>query len=189
MGPEVQYYKSEGSFILKRVKWMTSSSEIAEVLKKDGKSKLYRKVRLAAQEAAGAAQYPTELIARVTQSLRRQLLDLVLVDGRVDATSLYAAGPVADFPEPDLSEWEDVYDIHGNLLEAHKVNAGRQEVLEIEWILKQDFFHYVLEQECFDKQGKQAWASTGGCSVRRLTSTLLRTLRQRRVRQTTAGTP
>ena len=59
---------------------------------------------------------------------------------------------MADLPEPNPQEWEEHYDLQGNKLDSDKVRAGKQE--EIDWILKQDLFHYVPERECYERQGR-----------------------------------
>eukprot|EP00971_Amphidinium_carterae_P111918 2216652-Amphidinium_carterae.1 len=92
--------------------------------------------------------YSSELVTKLVQSLKSQLV----TDGQMDAAALHSSGPTADYPEPNPTAWEDVYDIQGTLLDPDKVKAGREE--EIQWILKQDLFHYVPEAECYERQGK-----------------------------------
>eukprot|EP00971_Amphidinium_carterae_P118382 2345590-Amphidinium_carterae.2 len=128
-GPECHYF--------------TSSVEMAEVLKQQRRSEVHS----ASKQAAEAAHYSNELIAKLVQSLRDQLIN----DGRVDAAALRSAGPTADYPEPNPTAWEDVYDIQGTLFDPQKIKAG---IEEIQWILKQNLFRYVPEKERYERQGK-----------------------------------
>ena len=81
--------------------------------------------------------------------MRKQLVD----DGRLDSVGLHSAGPTADFPELDTREWqEDDCDQQVNLLDPIKVKEGKRE--EIEWVLKQKLFDYVLQSECAERQGR-----------------------------------
>eukprot|EP00971_Amphidinium_carterae_P196249 3893890-Amphidinium_carterae.4 len=75
--------------------------------------------------ATGAAQYLTEPIRSLMKSLRNQLVN----DRRMDALALHSAGLTADYSERDLSEWEDVYDIQGNLLRKGPNRETRKSIL------------------------------------------------------------
>eukprot|EP00971_Amphidinium_carterae_P019714 388508-Amphidinium_carterae.1 len=55
----------------------------------------------------------------------------------MSAIELRSAGPTADFPEADPATLEDTYDAQGILLDPDK-----------------DFFYYVPEAECQERQGK-----------------------------------
>ena len=73
-------------------------------------------------------------------------------DKKADPLSLHSAGSVADLPEPNPQEWEEHYDLQGNKLDNDKVREGKRE--EIEWILRHNLFHYVPEQESYERQGR-----------------------------------
>ena len=87
--------------------------------------------------------YSPRLVTEVLNTLGK-LVD----DGRLDSVSLYSAGPTADFPELDTQELqEDDYDQQGNLLDAVRVKEGKRE--DIDWVLKQKLFEYVLGKADF----------------------------------------
>ena len=108
------------------------------------------RVRLIGQNGTIAgAMWSPRLVKKVLNTLGKQLVD----DGRLDSVSLYSAGPRADFPELDTQEWqEDDYDQQGNLFVPVKVKEGKRE--EIDWVLKQKLFDYVLESERAERQGR-----------------------------------
>eukprot|EP00971_Amphidinium_carterae_P211586 4198397-Amphidinium_carterae.1 len=92
--------------------YFTSSAEMAETLKQEGN----RGVNPAASKAAEVAHYSGELVAKLVQSLKVQIVS----DGQMDASALHSSGPTADYAEPNPSAWEDVYDIQGTLLDPEK---------------------------------------------------------------------
>ena len=109
-----------------------------------------RRVRLIGQNGKIAgAMYSPRLVREVLNTLGKQLVD----DGRLDSVNLYSAGPTADFLELYTQEWqENGYDQQGNLLDPVKVKEGKGK--EIDWVLKQTLFGYVLESECAGRQGR-----------------------------------
>ena len=134
-------------FVREETKWMTSSARLAQ-LPQGWCNGEHRHVQLIGDgRAAAAASDPPKLVGVTLRAFKQQMLD----DKKTDLPSLYSAGPVADFPEPNPQEWEERYDLRGNKLDSDKVRAGKQE--EIDWILKQDLFHDVPEQECYERQG------------------------------------
>ena len=139
----------EQEFVRGKTRWATSSSRLAALLarKHAGEN---RRVRLIDRnEMIAASMYSPKFVNEALKVLGKELID----DGRLDSVSLYSAGPTADFPELDTREWqEDDYDEHGNLLDPIKVKEGKRK--EIEWVLKQKLFDYVLQSECTDRQGR-----------------------------------
>eukprot|EP00971_Amphidinium_carterae_P296719 5894488-Amphidinium_carterae.2 len=74
---------------------------MAEVLKQEGSSEVHK----AANQAAEVAHYSSELVTKLVQSLKSQLVS----DGQMDAAPLRSSGPTADYPESNPTQ--DVYDI------------------------------------------------------------------------------
>ncbi len=145
----VDNYGEEG-FVRKETKWLTSSPRLATLL--SGRcNQEHRHVHLIGKHRTqAAARYPPKLVSAILRTLKKQLVD----DRGVDVNAFFDSGPTADDPEPDPDGWaiEFDYDAKGELLDPEKVKAGKAE--EIKWILQENLFDYVPEQECREKQGR-----------------------------------
>ena len=148
--------QGQEGFVRKNTRWLTSSQEIAEVLRgscsneKGGEQ--HRHVQLiGGGRAAAAAQYPVALVTAVLRGLQRQL--------REDARSLHEfhAGPVPEEEELLTGELPDdgvgyYDDVHGKKLDEEEVRKAR--ALELDWILKQEVLVEAPEAECREHQGR-----------------------------------
>ena len=139
----------EQGFVRGETRWATSSSRLATLLAREHAGE-NRRVRLIGRnETIAGAMYSPRLVNEALRALGKQLVD----DGRLDSVSLHSVGPTADFPKLDTQEsQEDGYDQQGNLLDPSKVKEGKKE--EIEWVLKQKLFDYVLQSEGAERQGR-----------------------------------
>ena len=139
----------EQEFVRCKTRWATSSSRLAALLARNHAGENRRVRLLGRSEMIAASMFSPQFVNETLKRLGKQLID----DERLDNVSLYSAGPTADFPELDTREWqEDDYDRQGNLLDPIKVKEGKRE--EIEWVLKQKLFDYVLQSECTERQGR-----------------------------------
>ena len=138
----------EQRFVRGKTRWATSRSRLAALLTKEHAGE-DRRVRLIGRnEMIAASVYSPKFVNKALKVLGKQLID----DGRLDSSSLYSAGPTADFPELDTREWqEDDYDQQGHLLDPIKVKEGKRE--EIQWVLKQKLFDYAPQSECTERLG------------------------------------
>ena len=124
--------------------WITSSKEIADVLRGDGRWKHeHRHVHLiGGKRAEAAAEYPASLVVAVLRALKRHMV----LDKAVRPEELAFAGPVPD--EGDYSvELEGTWGVDGQWIDPKLLKAGREE--EIEYMMKHGVFEVVDEKECY----------------------------------------
>ena len=146
--------QGQEGFVRKNTRWLTSSQEIAEVLRgscsNERGGEQHRRMQLiGGGHAAAADQYPVALVTAVIRGLQRQLHE--------DAGSLHEfhAGPVPDEEElltGELPEDDDdgvcYYDgVYGKKLGEEEVRQAR--ALELDWILKQEVVVEAPEAECW----------------------------------------
>ena len=135
-------------FVRKETRWMTSSAEIAAVLRDDGPRCTHRHVHLiGGGRATMAAAYPPKLVVAVLKALRRQMVS----DGTVKTDELAFAGPVPD--EGDVAEdMPGTYGIDGQWIDPALLKAGRDE--EMSYMVARGVYDVVDESECRMHQGR-----------------------------------
>ena len=85
-------------YVRKETKWATSSPRLAALLSGQCSGDHRHAHLIGKRRAAAAAVYPPKLVEKVLRDFKRLMVD----DGKADHVSLYAAGPMADFPELGL---------------------------------------------------------------------------------------
>ena len=79
-------------FLRKQTRWLTSSKEIAEVLRGDGRWKRDRRHVCMTGKSETASKYPASLVVAMLSAVKRQMIS----DGAIRVGELHFAGPVSD---------------------------------------------------------------------------------------------
>ena len=79
-------------FMRKQTRWITSSKEIAEVLRGDGRWKRDRRHVHMTGKSETACEYPASLVVAMLSAIKRQMIS----DGAIRVGELHFAGPVPD---------------------------------------------------------------------------------------------
>ena len=79
-------------FMRKQTRWLTSSKEIAEVPRGDGRCKRDRRHVHMTGKSETASEYPAPLVVAMLSAIKRQMIS----DGAIRVGELHFAGPVLD---------------------------------------------------------------------------------------------
>ena len=143
-------------FMRKRTRWITSSKEIAEVLRGDGRWKRDKRFVHMTGKSETVSQYPASLVVAMLSATKRQMIS----DGAIRVGELHFAGPVPD--EGDYTtELEGKWRGDGTWIDPKLLSDGRKE--EMEYMRKMGVFEVVDEKECYDngcKPLKLKWVDT-----------------------------
>ena len=112
-------------FMRKQTRWITSSKEIAEVLRGDGRWKRDRRHVHMTGKSETACEYPASLVVAMLSALERR----VISDGAIGVGELHFAGPVLD--EGDCpTELEGKWGVDGIWIDPKLLIARRKEEME-----------------------------------------------------------
>ena len=79
-------------FIRKRTRWLTSSEEIAEVLRGDGRWKRDERFVHMTGKSGTVSEYPASFVVAMLKAIKRQMIS----DGVIRIEEMHFAGPVQD---------------------------------------------------------------------------------------------
>ena len=82
----------ETELMRKRTRWLTSSKEIADVLRGDGRWKSDRRIVHKTAKSETVSEYPASLVVVMLSASKRQMIS----DGAIRVGELHFAGPVPD---------------------------------------------------------------------------------------------
>ena len=92
-------------FMRKRTRWITSSKEIAEVLRGDGRWKRDKRFVHIKGKSETVSEYPASLVVAMLKAIKRQMIS----DGVIRIGEMHFAGPVpgeGDNPTELEGKWE-----------------------------------------------------------------------------------
>ena len=84
--------KNKTEFMRKRTRWLTSSKEIAEVLRGDGRWKRDKRFVHITGKPETVSDYPASLVVAMLKAIKRQMIS----DGVIRFEEMHFAGPVPD---------------------------------------------------------------------------------------------
>ena len=84
--------KNKTEFMRKRTRWLTSSKEIAEVLRGDGRWKRDKRFVHMTEKPETVSEYPASLVVAMLKAIKRQMIS----DGVIGIEEMHFAGPVPD---------------------------------------------------------------------------------------------
>ena len=136
--------KNKTEFMRKRTRWLTSSSQIAEVLRGDGRWKRDKRFVHMTGKAETVSEYPASLVvAMLVEAIKRQKAS----DGVIRVEEMHFAAPVPDEGDSP-TELEGKWGVDGTWTDPKLLIAGRKE--EMEYMMKMGMFEDVDEKECYD---------------------------------------
>ena len=130
-------------FIRNQTRWLTSSKEIAEVLRGDGRWKRDRRFVHMTGKPETVSEYPASLVVAMFSAIKRQMIS----DGAIRIEEMHFAGPVPDEGD-NPTELECKWGVDGTWIDPKLLIAGRTE--EMEYMMKMGVFEVVDEKECYD---------------------------------------
>ena len=123
--------------------WLTSSKEIAEVVRGDGLWKGDRRHIHMTGKSETVSEYPASLVVAMLKAIKRQMIS----DGAIRIGEIHFAGPVPDEGD-NPTELEGKWGVDGTCIDPKLLIAGRKE--EVEYMMKMGVFKVVDENECYD---------------------------------------
>ena len=118
--------KNKTEFMRKRTRWLTSSKEIAEVLRGDGRWKLDKRFVHITGKSETVSEYPTSLVVAMLKAINRQMIS----DGVIRVEEMHFAGPVPDEGDSP-TELEGKWGVDGTWIDPKLLIAGRKEDMEL----------------------------------------------------------
>ena len=115
--------------------WITSSKEISEVLRGDGRWKRDKRFVHMTGKPDTVSEYLASLVVAMLKAIKRQMIS----DGANRIGEMHFAGPV-----PDEGKWG----VDGTWIDPKLLIAGRKE--EMEYTRKMGVFEVADEKECYD---------------------------------------
>ena len=137
--------KDKTEVMRKRTRWITSSKEIAEVLRGDGRrkrDKRYLFIHMTGKSET-VSEYPASLVVAMLKATKRQMIS----DGVIRIEEMHFSGPVPDEGDSP-TELEGKWGVDGTWIDPKLLIAGRKE--EMEYMMKLGVFEVVDEKECYD---------------------------------------
>ena len=129
-------------FMRKQTRWLTTSKEIAEVLRGDGRWKRDRRYVHVTGKSETASEYPASLVVATMSAIKRQMIS----DGAMRIGEMHFAGPVPD--EGDYTaELGGKWRVDGTWIDPKLQSEGRKEEMEY---MKMRVFEVVDEKVCYD---------------------------------------
>ena len=130
----------------KRTRWFTSSKEIAEVLRGDGRWKRDKRCVHMKGKSETVSEYPASLVVAMLKFIKRQMISDAVI--RIE---MHFAGPVPDEGD-NPKELEGKWRVDGSWIDPKLLIAGRKE--DMEYMMKMGVFKVVDEKECYDNGWK-----------------------------------
>ena len=84
--------KDKTEFMRKRTRWITSSKEIAEVLRGDGRWKRDKRFVHVTGNSETVSEYPASFVVAMSRAIKRQMIS----DGAIRVEEMHFADPVPD---------------------------------------------------------------------------------------------
>ena len=135
--------KDKTEFMRKRTRWITSSKEIAEVLRGDGRWKRDKRFVHMTGKPETVSEYPASLVVAMLSAIKLQMIS----DGTIRVGEMHFAGPVPDRGGCS-TELDGKWRVDGIWTDTKLWIAGRRE--EMEYMRKMEVFEVVDEKECYD---------------------------------------
>ena len=135
--------KNKTEFMRKQTRWITSSKEIAEVLRGYGRWKRDRRFVHMTGKPETVSEYPASLAVAMFRAIKRQMIS----DGAIRIGEMHFAGPVPDEGD-NPTELEGKWRVDGTWIDPKLLIARRRE--EMEYMMKMGVFEVVDEKECYD---------------------------------------
>ena len=132
--------KDKTEFMRKRTRWITSSKEIAEVLRGDGRWKRDKRFVHMTGKSETVSEYSASLVVALLKAIRRQMIS----DGAMRIGETHPVPDEGDNP----TELEGTWRVDGTWIDPKLLIAGRRE--EMEYMMKMGVFEVVDEKECYD---------------------------------------
>ena len=112
---------SKAEFVRKQTRWLTSSKEIAEVLRGDGRWKRDRRHIHMTGKPEAVSEYPASLVVAMLSAIKRQMIS----DGAIRIGEMHFAGPVPD--EGDYpAELEGRWGVDGTWIDPKLLIDGKK---------------------------------------------------------------
>ena len=124
-------------------RWRTSSKEIAEVLRGDGRWKRDKRFVHMTGKSETVSGYPASLVVAMLKAIKRQMIS----DGVIRVEEMHFASPVPDEGDSP-TELQGKWGVDGTWIDPKLLIAGRKE--EMEYMMKMGVFEVVDEKECYD---------------------------------------
>ena len=134
---------SKTEFMRKRTRWITSSKNIDEVLRGDGRWKRDKRFVHMTGKPETVSEYPASLVVAMLKAIKRQMIS----DGVIRIEEMHFAGPVPDEGD-NPAELEGKWGVDGTWIDPKLLIAGRKE--EMEYMMKMGVFEVVDEKECYE---------------------------------------
>ena len=135
--------KNKTEFMRKRTRWLTSSKELAEVLRGECRWKRDKRFVHMTGKSETVSEYPASLVVAMLKAIKRQMIS----DGVIRVEEMHFAGPVPD--EGDIhTELEGKWGFDGTWIDPKLLIARRKE--EMEYMMKMGVFKLVDEKKCYD---------------------------------------
>ena len=150
----------KAEFMRKQTRWITSSKEIAEVLRGDGRWKRDRRHVHMTGKSETACEYPASLVAAMLSAIKRQMIS----DGAIRIGEMHFAGPVPDDGDCP-TELEGKWRVDGMWVDPKLLIAGRRE--EMEYMRKMGAFEVVDEKRVLRQRLQTSQTEMGGQDERR----------------------
>ena len=113
-------------FMRRQTRWLTSSKEIAEVLRGDGRWKSDRGFVHMTGKPETVSECPASLVVAMLSAIKRQMIS----DGAISIGEMHFAGPVPD--EGDYpTELEGIWRVDGTWIDPILLSEGRKEEMEL----------------------------------------------------------
>ena len=132
--------KDKTEFMRKRTRWITSSNEIAEILRGDGRWKRDKRFVHMTGKSEAACEYLASLVVAMLKAIKCQMIS----DGAIRVGELHFAGPVLD-EGGCPTELEGKWRVDGMWIDPKLLIAGRKE--EMKYMMKMGVFEVVDEKE------------------------------------------
>ena len=121
--------KDKTEFMRNRTRWITSSKEIAEVLRGDGRWKRDKRFVHVTGKSETVSEYRASLLVAILSDIKRQTIS----DGAIRIGEMHFVDPVPD--EGDYpTELEGNWRVDGMWIDPKLLIAGRKE--EMEYMMK-----------------------------------------------------
>ena len=116
---------SKAKFMRKHRRWITSSKEIAELLRGDGRWKRDKRLVHMTGKPETVSEYPASLVVAMLSAINCQMIS----DGAIRIGEMYFAGPVSN--EGDCpAELEGKWGVDGMWIDPKLLIAGRKDEME-----------------------------------------------------------
>ena len=114
--------KDKTEFMRTQTRWLTSSKEIAEVVRGDGRWKREKRFVHMTGQSETVSEYPASLVVAMLSAIRRQMIS----DGAISIGELHLAGPVPDEGD-NPTELKGKWEVDGTWIDPKLLIAGEDD--------------------------------------------------------------